>query len=349
MTTDYGRFAPPADRRSPPYVRCTRCQIPQPLQSAGPQRCVACGAPLQRWVAHPPAGAGPADGGPTAAKLRKPPRLKRERPYVGPPSYRGGHPQWAFPPVVWRDLPDETPVVPVDDPAAALRWAAGFAVVTAVTALVAAGAEIWRFVLLLEGRTLVLSGTVVRSSDVLVAASGLAVMTFAVLLAAFAVPALVRTHRAAARRLGFAPSRSGPGIVARLLVPIWNIYGAGQIVTEIDRMLAQRPGLGTNPAGGTDSVGEPVKARSSWVVKAWWSSWIFSAVLITVTLARGLGGSLQAIADTVELHIAVDLMAAVVAGLAGVVLLRFARAFTDRTAEYENWVVQPPAPTRRLP
>ena len=40
-----------------------------------------------------------------------------------------------------------------------------------------------------------------------------------------------------------------------------------------------------------------------------------SAVLVIVTLARGFGGSLQAIADTVELHIAVDLVAAVVAGL----------------------------------
>ncbi len=40
----------------------------------------------------------------------------------------------------------------------------------------AAGAEIWRFVLMLEGRTLVLSGAVVRASDVLVAISALAVV-----------------------------------------------------------------------------------------------------------------------------------------------------------------------------
>lgn len=347
MTTDYGRFAPPVDRRPPPYVRCARCQVPQPLQSVGPQRCVACGAPLQRWVAHPPAPGGPGGWGPTAAKLRKPRRSKRIRPYGGPPAYRGGHPQWAFPPVIWRDLPDETPNVPVDDPSAALRWAAGMSAVTAVTALVAAGAEIWRFVLLLEGRTLVLSGSVVRASDVLVAASGLAVLTFAVLMAAFAVPALVRTHHAAARKLGFAPSRSGPGIVARLLVPIWSVYGAGQIVTEIDRMLGRSSGTG-NSARDTDEA-VPDRAGSSWVVKAWWASWVVSAVLITVTLARGYGGSLQAIADTVELHIAVDLVAAVVAALAAVILLRFAGAFTHRATGYENWVVQPPAPTRRQP
>lgn len=339
--TDYGRFAPPADRRSPPYARCTRCQVPQPLQSAGPQRCVACGAPLQRWIAHPPADR------PGAAAARKRPKTsgpKHDRPYIGPPSYRGGHPQWAFPPVIWRDLPETTPVAPVKDPTAALRWASALSAVTAVTALAAAGAEIWRFVLMLDGRTLVLSGTVVRTSDVLVAASGLAAVTFAVLLAAFAVPALVSTHHAAAHRLGHAPSRSGPAIVARLLVPIWNIFGAGQIVIEIDRMLAQRPVTGSDPA--PDPAGQQPPARGSRVVKAWWLSWIVSALLIAFTLARGLGGSLQAIADTVELHIAVDLMAGVVAGLGAVILLRFARAMTDRRSEYENWVVQPPAPTR---
>ena len=248
-----------------------------------------------------------------------------------------------------------TPVQPDTDPAGALRWASALSAVTAVTALVVAGAEIWRFVLMLEGRTLVLSGTVVRTSDVLVAASGLAVLTFALLTAAFVAPALVRTHHAAARRLGCAPSRSGPGIVARLLVPIWNIYGAGQVVTEIDRMLAQRPDADSKPARDNDSkpardndsAGHIAQARGSRIVKVWWLSWIVSGLLITVTLARGLGGSLQAIADTVELHIAVDLVAAVVAGLAAVILLRFARAFTDRAAEYENWVVQPPAPTRR--
>ena len=70
-------------------------------------------------------------------------------------------------------------------------------------------------------------------------------------------------------------------------------------------------------------------------------------MLIAVTLARGLGGSLQAIADTVELHIAVDLVAAVVAGLGAVILLRFARAHRSKS-EFEDWVVQPPAPTRPL-
>lgn len=323
MTTDYGRFAPPADRRGAPSVRCARCQVLQPGRG---QRCVACGAPLQRWVAHPP------PGSPAA----KPARSGRPKaPYAGPPSYRGGHPQWAFPPVIWRDLPDETPTVPVDDPSGALRWTAGLSTLAAAAALVAAGAEIWRFRLLLDGRTLVLDGATVRASDILVAASGLAVVTFALLAVAFAVPALVRTHYAAARRLGLAPSRSGPGIVARLLVPIWNVYGAGQIVTEIDRMVGAQSELDEGPR------------RASRITVAWWLSWVVSAVLIAITLARGLGGSLQAIADTVELHIAVDLVAAVVAALAALMFLRFARSFSTRSGRADRWIVQPPLPTRR--
>ena len=65
-----------------------------------------------------------------------------------------------------------------------------------------------------------------------------------------------------------------------------------------------------------------------------------------IALARGLGGSLQAIADTVELHIAVDLAAAVVAGLGAAMLLRFARLLRRRPPNSPGWVVQEPAPTR---
>jgi hypothetical protein len=66
-------------------------------------------------------------------------------------------------------------------------------------------------------------------------------------------------------------------------------------------------------------------------------------------LARGLGGSLQAVADTVELHIAVDLSAALVAGLGALVLRRFARLIDGPRLRPSTWVVQPPAPTRPLP
>jgi hypothetical protein len=109
------------------------------------------------------------------------------------------------------------------------------------------------------------------------------------------------------------------------------------------------PAAAPHDAGTPETIpaGERVQDRASKITTAWWVGWIVSAGLIVATLARGFGGSLQAIADTVELHIAVDLMAAVVAGLGTAMLLRFARTFTDRSHQYDQWVVQPPAPTRR--
>jgi hypothetical protein len=133
-----------------------------------------------------------------------------------------------------------------------------------------------------------------------------------------------------------APSRTTIGVVLRLLVPVWNLYGAGQITIEIDRML-----VAAQPSGAR-------RRRGRWIIRLWWCSWIVSAVLIVITLARGFGGSLQAIADTVELHIAVDLVAAVVAGLAVLMFARFVRLLDDRAQQFTGWVVQPPAPTRPL-
>ena len=103
-----------------------------------------------------------------------------------------------------------------------------------------------------------------------------------------------------------------------------------------------------DPATG-DRAGPIARPRASAITVCWWLSWVLSALLVIVTLARGLGGSLQAIADTVELHIAVDLVAAVVAGLGAAMLIRFRRLLSPPKNEFANWIVQPPAPTRPLP
>ena len=70
---------------------------------------------------------------------------------------------------------------------------------------------------------------------------------------------------------------------------------------------------------------------------------------MVVTLAWGFGGSLQAIADTVQLHICLDLLAVVVAGLGAVMLHRFVRLLVGPKPELDGWVVKPPEPTRPLP
>ena len=249
---------------------------------------------------------------------------------------------------------------------------------TAGAAVLAAAAETWRFVLMLVGRTQVLSGPLVATNDALVAATGVAVVMLAVLTAAVAVPALIRTHRWAAVRSGHGPSRTARAVAARLLVPGWNVYGAGQIFIEIDAMLrraaanpsaahpsaanpsaahpsaanpsAANPSAANpsaaNPSAANPSAANPRTARQ--LIVLWWISWIVNAALVALVLGRGLGGSLQAIADTVELHIALDLCAAVVAALGAQVLRRFARLVTGPKPSPSRWVVQPPAPTRPL-
>ncbi|HEY5882266.1 MAG TPA: DUF4328 domain-containing protein [Nakamurella sp.] len=312
----YSPFAPPAART----VVCPRCGVRQ--TGSGRHPCVRCGLRLRRWVAHPPPGGPPRTVRPADAP-----------PYTGPPAYRGPHPRWAFPPVVWHDFDQAPEQRRGPDPAGALRAAAWLAAAASVVSFVAAAAESWRFALMLEGRTKVLPGATVRSSDVFVAAAGacsVAVTTAALVVAVIAV---VRTHAAAARRLGSAPSRSTAAVLARLLVPGWNLYGAGQIVTEIDRMLTAHHRPDRPP-------------RVSRLIVCWWISWLVSAMLTLIALARGLGGSLQAIADTVQLHIAVDLAGAVCAGLGAVMLQRFARRLRQRAAIPDGWVVQEPAPTR---
>lgn len=219
------------------------------------------------------------------------------------------------------------------DPSGVLRVAALMAAVTAVVTLVAAAAESWRFALMLEGRTKVLSGATVWSSDVFVAAAGAGAVVATIGALVVSAVALVRTHSVAALRLGRTPSRSRVAVLSRLLVPGWNLFGAGQIVTEIDRLL-------------TAERAADARGRASRLTVCWWISWIASAALMTAALVRGLGGSLQAIADTVELHIAVDLAAAVCAGLGAAMLWRFAHLLRRRSAIPDGWVVREPVPTR---
>ncbi len=325
-----GPYAQPwaAARHPVQGLQCLRCHTLQPPLPPGHYTCVACGAvlPLQRWVAHPP------PGGP--ARRRRAPRASWEGGngrYPGPPSYRGSPPRWGFPPAVWQG-PVADPEPP--NPARSLRGAATAAAIAAAVALLAAGAEIWRFVLMLDGRTQVLSGGAVRASDILVAASGLALVVAAVAVVALTVPALIRTSRFAAARLGRTPARGTRGLLLRLLVPGWNVYGAGQVAAEIDAML------------GASSAAPRDPSRPGRLVLWWWASWVVNAAVLATAVLRGWGDSLQAIADTVELHIVLDVTAAVTSALLAALLLRFALLAIGRPATLGPWVVAPPSPTR---
>jgi hypothetical protein len=286
---------------------------------------VYCSTPLpvQRWRAEPP----------ITARVRLLPRPAGERPYPGPPAYRGGHPRWGFPPVIWRSAPTAEPEDSGPGPLARLRLTAWLCVGTAVVMLGSAGAEFFRYELLLAGRTEMLSGRSVLASDRLVTGTSTVALLLAVITVIVALPLLVHLHGFAARRAGLAPSRPPAAVLARLVVPGWNVYGVGVVTAEIDGLLAN-----PSPDRGT---------RMSRSVLALWCAWVIDAVLVLVTLVLAFGRTEQSMANTVELHIFVDLAGCAVALLGAVVFHRFRRLLAGPTAgRYSGWVVQRPEPTR---
>ncbi len=320
-------MTPPAPTALRTQVRCRRCARSQPPLPPGVYTCVYCGSPLplRRWVAHPPLGRLPTD--------RTAPARPRDAGYGGPPRYPAAHPRWGFAPVVWRPATSKDPDAGVKAPVLGLRAAAAAALITALFGGVAAAGEFWRFRLMLRGRTEVLDGMSVRTSDALLWLGSWLALAGGVITAVIAVPAVVRAHRAAAAFAGRSVSRDPMSLWLRLLVPVWNAYGAGQILTETETLLTGRVSVGGRP-------------RPSRLLRWWWAMWLASSVLTIVTIARGLGGSVQAVADAVELHIAVDVVAAAVAALTGSVLIRLAGLFLPRSDGLAGWVVAAPAPTR---
>ena len=236
--------------------------------------------------------------------------------------------------MVWRSLRPIDTDSSRDAPLRALLvgiWAAG---ITGLAAVTAAGAEIWRYSLMLRGRTEVLPGTTVSASDHLVTVAAAVVLVAALVTAIVIAGAFVRLHAGAARRNGLEPSRPAASVLARLVVPGWNVWGLGVVAGEIDGLLS---------AGPDRPVARP---RLSRLVLAFWVAWIVDIALVLITLVRAFATSDQAVADTVELHIFVDLAGAVVAVLAAFVCRRFRQSLRGASGGRGRWVVAAPAPTR---
>lgn len=322
-------------------VRCSRCGRTQPPDRVPAVTqwpyCVFCAAPLalHRWVAAPPPGLGPA------------PRVHRvDAPYLGPPGYGAVHPTWGFPPVARLRVPVPSAGAVGSGRSLRIRFVAaiGLTLSAFVVCLAAAGAEAWRFTLLLRGRTEVLPARLVRASDAAVWLASLAAVVVVVAALAAVAVAMAGCYGAAAHRAGLRPARGAQDIAARFLVPGWNLYGAGQIVIEAMNLVF-RPvrGIGRRPP--------------RWLRRAvvWcWGAWVFAGVLATVLVVWGIwpvtpwGGPLgnQVAANLVEAHILLDVVAAIAAFLAAVVLAALRREwFGGRPGRAEKWTVAQPLST----
>jgi hypothetical protein len=290
---------------------CPRCGRP----AAANRPCPHCGryvAPLA-WFAIPPASADPPP----------PPRPAR---YSGPPRYRF-IPRWGFPPLPWIEPGPKQP--PPRDALTATRatlgslgpalWA------TATVAAVAAGAELWRYVLLLASRSDALPAGLVAASDALVTSAATVAPILAVVAAVLLVVWSVRASRAAGEFAGVVPARSGRAIVAGWLVPVVNLSVPGSVLAEIEHAALARP-VGQRP-------------RPSGLLQAWWVLWVANLVGVVVVALWSLRTSVQAQADGVVLHAVLDLLAAATAGVTAVLAARLTRLLTPSRGTHREILV----------
>lgn len=282
-------------------VTCPRCHVP-----VGPDAfCPHCGrylAPLT-WVATPP---------PSAAR----PRPAVPARYTGPPRYRC-IPRWGALPLPWV-----APEPPPPDPVAATRSSLSLLVpllwATATVALLAAGAEAWRYGLLLRSRADALPAGAVAASDALVAAAGAVALVLGAVAGVVVVVWTLRAARAAAKQAGVAQTRSDREIVAGWVVPGLNLTVPGSVLAEIEHAALHRP-----------SAQRP---RPSRLLGAWWTLWVADVVLAAVVALWSLRGGVQAQADGVVLHALLDVLATGTAGVTAVLAVRLTRLLLPRPA-----------------
>ncbi len=187
---------------------------------------------------------------------------------------------------------------------------------TAVVMLAGAGAEAWRYALLLDSRTDAVPAGPLHTSDALVITGGVLALLAGLLAGAVTVGWLVRACPVAARAAGVAPARQTWQLVAGVLVPGVNLLVPGAVLAELE-----------HAALGRDPDRRP---RPSRLVVGWWAVWVTGLLLAGTTMLWSLRDGVQARADGVLLHIATDLVAGVVAIITIVVVRRL------------TWLLSPP-------
>lgn len=255
---------------------------------------------MTRWVATSP--------------IRRTRQARRRLPYLGPPSY-AENPRWGFPALAWRwptTVPgthqgEDRPVTidrvrSVGGHATAMMWA------LAGLSLVAAGGELWRYVLLLQSRGGALSDRVVGTSDAVVTVGAVLALAFAVLAASVTIWWLLLARYAAAELAEQALPRRDWQVLTYLLIPGVNLAMAGVLLAELEHQVLRRP---------ADQRPRPTRAT-----KIWWSTWVLSGLLFATTIGWRFRDGVQAQADSVVLSALTDLAAAAIAVLTALTVRR---------------------------
>ncbi len=249
------------------------------------------------------------------AYLPGPPRPPVPRPrYTGPPSYPTP-PRWGFPVLAARrptPTGTGTGTGTAPAPAHAVRVLAATLLpllsATALVALVAAGAEAWRYELLLRSRNEALPLGQLLASDALVLTAGVLAPLVALAAGAVVLRWLLRASAVAGAQAGVEPSRRPWQVVVGAMVPGLNLAVPGAVLAEVEHAALGRP-----PAQ------RPAPSR---LVRTWWVAWALNVVLGVVAVLHGFSAGVQARADGVVLHAVTDVVAAVTAVITLVVVRR---------------------------
>jgi len=232
--------------------------------------------------------------------------------YTGPPSYPSP-PQWGFPLATWR-----RPVPLASRQGSAVERMQALAAIaipllwlTAALVLSTAGAEAWRYALLLDSRTDAVPAGPLHASDALVVTGGVISLLAAVLAGTVTLGWLVRAWAAAAQAAGIRPPRPAWQVVAAVLVPGVNVLLPGAVLAELEHAA-----LGRDPGR---------RPRPSRLVAGWWVLWATGLVLAAVTALWSFLDGVQARADGVLLHLTTDLVAGAVAISTIIVVRRLTR------------------------
>ncbi len=276
--------------------------VAYPAPQPAPQRTHRPRARV-RWVATVPPGAAPR------------PRPARSQPYTGPPRYPV-IPRWGFPNLVWRS-PTAVPGTASGGPqpmqrlvliarnVSAVLW------ILAALALIAACAEVWRYVLLVQSRNSALSSDVVAMSDVLVLIASMLTFVMAAFGFAGTVWWLFVARTAAAEESGAAPARPSWQVFVGTIAPGPNLVLAGPILAELEHAVLRKP------------VAE--RPRPSRLVLTWWGAWVGNGLLLLLMVLWRTRDGVQAQADGVLLNAVVDLSAVLLTVLTALVVGRFTR------------------------
>lgn len=248
--------------------------------------------------------------------------------YTGPPSY-GTPPKWGFPTLGWRRALPLGSTGERGDAQVRMRAAAGLAVPALFlvfgVSLVSAGAEAWRYAILLDSRDSAVSDDALRLSDALVNTAGVVSMVASAVAIMLCALWLLRGYQAAADDAGVAPARPQWQLMVGMLVPGVNLVLVGILLTELEH--AALSGAKTR------------RPRPSRLLLGWWALWIVSGVLATGTLLWGLRDDTQAEADTVFLHVLVGVAGAALATCTVYVIRRLTSVLSPLDVERpQRWV-----------